>query len=653
MARPVIFKSSCLVCHGEPERAPEEISLIYGDHGFHHTLDSIDGVDLVGVPTSAYASQSNAKFTFYVAIYLLISFFILLFIFLKIQRVVIVDLRTLTKNFKKKFSDQKGVELLRQVEHGDEIEEMIEGMEGLSQHLYETDQQLKRYTANLETKVAERTHQIRKESAQHKTDLALLVSVLRALKNCKNRKELWENVLPLLTSRFQLARASYICTFSGNHSFNWPPGSTPLPLPEDYVGILIAPKVRIVGAQAIIPVGSSDENIEGLLLLEKEALNFFDHKESELLTAVGRQLGIAAENLAAFDSLLRQTQNLQTIFEGIPDPLLLMDCSQTIIMANNAAVNLTRELSSGSGEEKIIDKILPSDSSIAGKQTFEGNEGKPKSQEITLSCGRSFIINTFPLAGNERSPDRFIVAIQEDTEKKKMVRQFVQSEKMATVGKLAAGLAHELNNPLGVILCYAELIRKTADNMQLQTDIEVVIKHTEQAQAVLRELLNFARPKRATHPEILSGEVAESVMAVFQVQAARKNAVLYCHRENEKGLVRIDPQMAEHIVLNLLLNALDALPAEGGEINLFVKEDPVRRQVRLIVEDNGTGIDPAILPSIFDPFFTTKDVNKGTGLGLSVIYGYVNELGGNVEARNRPVGGASFELIFPMADRNS
>lgn len=229
MARPVVFSQSCMLCHGKPEVAPIEISNLYGATGFNHQPGSIDGVDLVGVPTSAYAAQSNAKFAMYVAVYLLISFFILFFIFLTFQRVVVVNLRTLTSQFRKNFSDQKGVELLRRVEHGDEIEEMIENMEGLSHHLYETEQQLKRYTADLEREVDKRTKQISEENANHKMDLALFVSVLHILKSSTNRQELWKNVLPLLAKRFGLKRANYICTFASNQSFNWPDSSSPSP----------------------------------------------------------------------------------------------------------------------------------------------------------------------------------------------------------------------------------------------------------------------------------------------------------------------------------------------------------------------------------------------------------------------------------------
>jgi C4-dicarboxylate-specific signal transduction histidine kinase len=560
-----------------------------------------------------------------------------------------VNFRTLTSQFRKNFHDQKGVELLHKVEHGDEIEEMIEGMEGLSQHLFETDRRLKEYAADLERKVERRTAQLSQENDVHRKDLTMLVSVLGALKISRNRPELWRNALPLLADRFQLVRVSYICTFSGNQDFTWPPEAQAPALPADYVELLLQPKLRFIGNQVFVPVGSSDDNIDGLLLLERPDDAVFSENEAEMLTAVGRQLGIAAENLAALDAILSQTDNLQTIFESIPDPLLLLDLGGSVIMANNAANRLIDDLSRQGRERGVIDGLLQPDKGEGKTQDNADQLTTPATREVELDNGRSFIVNTIGLAHDENRPPRVVVAIQEDTDRKKMLHQFVQAEKMGTVGKLAAGLAHELNNPLGVILCYAELLKRTLNNDQHRADIEVIIKHTSQAQAVLLDLLNFARPKVSTHRETVIGDVVESVTGVFRVQAAKKGVTLSCHRTDGGKVVRVEPQVVEHIVLNLLLNALDALPEEGGTITVHITCDLEQRGLRLTVTDNGSGIDPAILPSIFDPFFTTKDVNEGSGLGLAVIYGFMHELGGTIEARNLPKGGAVFDLYFPLA----
>ena len=646
MARPVVYTSSCLACHGRKEDAPAELRQQYGDLGFGHHLNNIDGVDLVGIPIKEYAAQSNSRFGQYVLIYLTMSIFILLAVYFTFQRLVTVNIHTLTSHFRRNFSDDKAVELLRQVEHGDEIEEIIEGMEGLSQHLFEARQQLSRHAADLEVKVEQRTEQLKHENQRHRRDLNLFVSMLGSLRKTRNRPELWQNVLPLLHKRFQLQRSAYVCTFSSNQSFSWPRESEAPPLLDNYIQLLQQPRVEVNGSLAYVPVGGSDETIEGLLVLERSTENSFSEPERQMLQAVGRLLGIAAENLTALDSILRQSENLQTIFEGVGEPLLLMDKQGTVIMANRAAGKLQEELACEPG---LVGCLLSLGQQGEDVASALARASKVPWREVVLDNGRSFFINIFSLNLEQTGNDRFVVAIQEDTQRKKMLKQMVHSEKMATVGKLAAGLAHELNNPLGVILCYAELLKKALTDEQQQGDIDVMIKHTKQAQVVLSDLLNFARPTVSTRRETVVGDVVENVSSVFLVQANKKGVSLRCQRSDEQTKVRVEPQVVEHIVLNLLLNALDAVEDNRGVIDLSVDVDHEREMVHLRVEDNGCGIGKGDLEVIFDPFFTTKEIKKGTGLGLAVIYGYMHELGGTVQAGNRPDGGAYFDLYFPIA----
>lgn len=641
MARPVKYTIDCLTCHGDPADAPKEMTSQYGSTGYHHKEDSIDGVDLVGVATHHYTAKNDDRFVLYAVIYLTISVLLLFFIYLTFQRVVVVNLRTLTSNFRKNFSDKKGVELIDKIEHGDEIEEMIEGMENLSLHLLEADRQLKDHTANLEKEVFRRTEQLSVENVKRREDFALFVDLLRVLRTSQNRSDLWRSVLPLLVKSLKLKKASYICTFSSNQSYTWPQDKETPDLPADHITLLVEPRVRIDGKEAFIPIGANNESIEGLLYLQRQDDPPFTANDIEQLTAIGRQLGIAAENMAALGSILRQSHNLQTIVDTITDPLILMEQSGSVIMTNLAAQQLFESLPDLQENNPLSDFLEFAD----GEELIEAED----TREITLPDGRSFIVSTFPLLQDENSTGRVVVAITENTEKKKMVQQVVQAEKLATVGKLSAGLAHELNNPLGVILCYAELMKKNLSEDEMQSDIDVVIKHTRQAQNVLLDLLNFARPKVSTNLETVVGEVVESVVNVFKIQAAKKNVELNCHRNDGDKSVNVDQQIVEHIVLNLLINGLDAIDKAEGRIDVKTTYDSTSDSLILTIKDNGSGITAEDLPHLFDPFFTTKEINEGTGLGLSVIYGYMYELGGSIEAKNNISGGAMFTLKFPVA----
>lgn len=646
MARPVTFVKACLACHGHQEDAPQELRKQYGNKGFEHRLNSIDGIDLVAVPIKKYAAQSRSKFIQYVLIYLLISTLILIAVYITFQRLVVVNIHTLTNHFRKIFSDDKAIELLRKVEHGNEIEEIIEGMEELSQHLYEARHELNNHAAGLEITVAQRTEELSLENQRHRQDLSLFVAILRSLRESNNRSQLWQNVLPLLHKRFQLQRCAYICTFRPEEKTSWPPGTQPPLLPDDQLQALLRPQVEVDGSLAYVPVGSNDENIEGLLFVERTAGKSFDEQEAQMLKALGRQLGIAAENMVSLDVISRQNENLQIIFEGIAEPLLLMDGNGTVILANHAAERLEKELACQHGLVGCLLSLSQEKNDVAAALAKASEE---RWREITLDNGRSFFINSFPLSQQQSSTGRYVVAIQEDTQRKKMIKQMVHSEKMATVGKLAAGLAHELNNPLGVISCYAELIKKGLHEGQQQGDIDVVIKHTRLAQTVLSDLLNFARPTISTRRETVLGAVVENVSNVFKVQANKKGVRLHCRCDDGQTKLLVEPQVVEHIILNLLLNAMDAVVENSGEIRLTVDLEPNKEEVRLRVEDNGCGIDKGNLERIFDPFFSTKELKKGTGLGLAMVYGYMNELGGTVQAGNLQEGGSYFELRFPIS----
>jgi two-component system, NtrC family, sensor kinase len=255
------------------------------------------------------------------------------------------------------------------------------------------------------------------------------------------------------------------------------------------------------------------------------------------------------------------------------------------------------------------------------------------------------MMSLYPLA--DRESRRVVVHVSEVTAQRRMLEQVARSEKMATVGKLAAGLAHEINNPLGVILCYAELLKKAAREEQAE-DLGTIIRHTLHAREVLRNLLNFARPKTAAGQDNHIAATVEEVVRVFAVQAEKKQASIRLHVAAPLPAVRMAPQVVEQITTNLLLNALDALPPCNGQVGISLDHDSASGHVVLTVKDNGGGIAPEDLPHIFDPFFTTKAAGKGTGLGLTMIYGFLQDVGGRIEAINHGSGGACFVLYLPV-----
>ncbi len=656
MARPAIFKKSCMYCHGQKSDAPSELVQKYGDRGFGHTVESIDGLDLVGVPVSSSVARVQGAVLTYLVFFGCAMLLFFASVNLLFRRVVVNNLRVLVGAFRHHLEDDQGEKLLREIEHGDEIGEMSQGIERLSEHLAKARDQLEDYAQNLETKVAARTEELAQETTERQEDVSLFLLILAALNKSQTRPELWRNTLPQIAERFRLERISYVCAVATYRHYSWPETEEPPALPNDWVKIITEGQPIIEQERAFVPVDSFEGIIEGFLCLYRKPGDAFRQQDHELLCAMGRQLGIAAENITALDSILQHTENLKSVFEGIGDPLLLLDTNGTAVVANDAARRLAQELAGDTISEAGIKSVFTTLCSGQGEQSdcdlsLALREERQLEREIMISDQRSLLIRLYPIGGESR---RVIAHVRETTHEKHMLRQAARSEKMVTVGRLAAGLAHEINNPLGVILCYTELLKKSLHDEQQSEDLDVIVRHTQQAQAVLKDLLNFARPKVATSQAINLAEVVATVVKVFSVQAEKRDTTITLHTEENLPDIMVNQQVIEHIAANLILNALDAVPDNKGRIAVDLQNDIASSQVIMTVRDNGPGLAEDDISHIFEPFYTTKAVNKGTGLGLAVVYGFMQDLGGDVTAGNvapKEGGGAILSLRFPVATK--
>jgi signal transduction histidine kinase len=646
-ARAVRFEEGCMYCHGQPGDAPPELVSLYGQRGFGKELGAIAGVDFVGISVHGSVGRVQQTILTYFSFF---AFGALLFFSatsLLFRVLVVNNLKRLNSVFRRNVADAEGTAILRKLEQGDEIEELVEGMEQMGNHLYEARLQLQDYAENLRRMVDERTDELSHEAAARQADVQLFVSLLDDMRRSSSRSELWRLALPQICTRFEARRIAYVCTMASQNYFVWPESDESPEMPEDLVGVLTGSACTQSGSRIYVPVESSSGNAEGILCLywgtEAEAARH----DQGVLQALGRQLGTAAENLTAIDSLIRQMNVLETIVEGITDPLALMDSSCAVLTVNQAARNLTSELTGGQRTDGNMLAIFYDPEAGQCPMLEAIRSGAPDQREVELPGGRSFSLSMYPARGQAGQTDRVVVYVRETTMEKRMRAQVWHSEKMATVGKLTAGLAHEINNPLGVILCYAGLLRQAITEPQQIADLDVIERHTRQAQRVLQELLNFARPKTAASGTADACSVAASVRDVFSVQAAKKSARLTLDCPAEALMVRMGIGELEQVVSNLVINAVDAVGEEGGEI--AVRVGLADGRVAIIVDDNGPGVTAEDAPHIFDPFYSTKAIGAGTGLGLTVVYGMVRDVGGEVSMERSPMGGARFTVLLPSA----
>ena len=227
-------------------------------------------------------------------------------------------------------------------------------------------------------------------------------------------------------------------------------------------------------------------------------------------------------------------------------------------------------------------------------------------------------------------------------------RQLTQADKLASVGRLAAGVAHEINNPLTGVLSYASLLRKRLDqDAEACEDLDVIVRETVRCRGIIRGLLDFARPTAPARKLIDLNEVIRRSVSVVMTQLSMNKVDLSLQLSPDLPEVMADANQIQQVVVNLILNAADAIGPEGGTIRATTRP-AAEDTIEVLLEDSGKGIAPEDLPRIFEPFFTTKG-NHGTGLGLAVSWGIVEAHGGSLTVQSEPGKGTCFTLVLPLS----
>jgi two-component system NtrC family sensor kinase len=253
-----------------------------------------------------------------------------------------------------------------------------------------------------------------------------------------------------------------------------------------------------------------------------------------------------------------------------------------------------------------------------------------------------------------------------NVELKQAQRDVIRAEKLASVGRLSAGIAHEIGNPIGIINGYLELLKQAdvtrAEQIEYITRTENEINRIN---TIIRQLLDLARPSRSGAEIVSVHEIVQDITDVFKFQPLMSDIDWEVRLEAEKDTIFADPGQLRQVFLNLILNAGDAIALSDnrhcGKLRIQSRLVSGRHEsfktdgaaLQMIFQDNGTGIPEEQLSNVFDPFFTTKDPGKGTGLGLSVSFMIVEGMGGTIQASSKEGQGTTMTLVLPLCDSNS
>jgi signal transduction histidine kinase/iron only hydrogenase large subunit-like protein len=229
----------------------------------------------------------------------------------------------------------------------------------------------------------------------------------------------------------------------------------------------------------------------------------------------------------------------------------------------------------------------------------------------------------------------------------------VRSEKLASMGQLAAGIAHEVNNPLGVVIMYSHFLQeRLADKPDYQEDLSMLVDQADRCKKIVAGLLDFARQNKVQHAAI---DLPELVQRGLRGLARPLGVEIEVEHAESNPAVEVDPDQITQVLVNLANNAFAAMP-DGGRLKVRTEDDP--DHVRIIVSDTGVGIPPEHFPKLFEPFFTTKTVGKGTGLGLAVSYGIIKMHRGDIKVQSnadptKGPTGTTFTVVLPRRHEDS
>jgi signal transduction histidine kinase len=247
--------------------------------------------------------------------------------------------------------------------------------------------------------------------------------------------------------------------------------------------------------------------------------------------------------------------------------------------------------------------------------------------------------------------------VEDIEERKRLEEQLRQAQKMESLGTLAAGIAHDLNNILNIIQGYASVLEPGAEGDEIRESVEAITETTQRAAALVQQLLTLAR-KTETKLESIDANTLIQRLRNLLKETFPKNIDLTLDLAGELPLIMADPNLITQALINLCVNARDAMP-DGGRLALKTEAVDVKEleeygdlkaeeYVSIEVIDTGKGMDENVQRRIFEPFFTTKETGQGTGLGLAVVYGIVKSHNGFVHVRSKPMRGTTFRVYFPV-----
>ncbi len=680
-AQPVFMTASCLNCHGRPEDAPPSLIRMYGDkRGFGYRENQLAGITVVSIPVQdALAKIRGKAFSVFCATLVMLIFMYVLISFL-FNRMVVHSLRDLLGIFRRGLMDDREIALLTEASSKNEIHELSEAARELTAHLQKARRDLVRYAEDLEVRVNNRTRDLESSRARLKEKVAardLELLTLNRIAELTTRSFRLTDIFPgVLEQTLSLipARGAAIYLFSGDK--NNPALAMEYQRNADKLSPTIKAGDRPASGQVPSTLKESiwtaahgemshfacmqnqtclnvplvcRERVLGVMTFVGIDLKDRSSEMQSLLMSIGQQIGITIDSLNNFAALLQSKELLQSVFDGIPDMMVLLSPDLDIRMANRAYL----KRHSITLEEALNQKCRPLENGcewpLAGRQLSQAmSTHQPAKEEITTASGEIFMVYYYPILDEADKIWGILRYARDITLEKQVENRIQQTEKMAALGQLAAGVAHEINNPMGIILCYTDLLkRQIKGDEQAVQDIEIVEKQAGNCRRIVSDLLNFSRRRKTRSQPANINTALSEVIEMLRHQFQKSGTEIETELDQNLPVLSMDVDKMKQVFLNLLMNANQAIVEPPGQVRVCTRFDKNRSVIEIAIRDNGSGIAPEIIGKIFDPFFSTKQTGEGTGLGLSVSYGIIKDHGGELTVETEIGEYTEFNIQLP------
>jgi two-component system NtrC family sensor kinase len=429
-------------------------------------------------------------------------------------------------------------------------------------------------------------------------------------------------------------------------------------------------RLRDEGLRSTISIPLSHDKIMGVFNLDSSEPSRYSERDLEILLPAAKQISIALENALLFEEISREKKEWAKTFDAITDMVWIEDGTQQVIRANRTLLTNTGFSTvdiTGRRCWEILDRIGVATRECLCSETAARR--RPSFREVRGAGGSIFHFWAYPLKDDDGRVYAIVHYVKDVTAQKRLEQQLIRSDHLASLGTLVAGIAHEINNPMGIIAGYAEaLLDRSGDRKLLELSefedfpeyLGTIHNEIFRCKDILRSLLDFARPSGGTFRQIDINELIKEVILLVNHKAKRLSHTIELELNRDLPKIVADPGSLRQVFMNIIINSLYFTP-ERGSITIRTELDTDSREhglangmdrICVSISDTGPGIPADIIDKIFNPFFTTKPVGEGTGLGLAICHRIVEEHNGAIDAESEVGRGTAFTIRLPAHGRN-